>query len=459
MVTRLKISVTTNASTNEKTGMNAATKTGTNAGVKARLATMAVVLLLALGAYVLYNAIEVYDKNIKQGWDRKAQANPYLAAEQYLTLRGNKVESSKRLKRLDQLPEGGAVFISDSRQLQTQVRVTELVNWMAQGGRLVVGASMTKNDNKNLLLDYFGVTKAQADCACDDNDKKSNEFKKISELLREAGKELSNDQSGKTGKQAEPDNDAIPTSELTELFFQNVQQSFRIQFSDDTALYHPALDKGTDNDPATDYQGPTPFYWEGNQAGAQFMQFQVGDGLLTVLGEGSIWASDAIGKGDHAFLLSVLMRADNDIVLLYGMQMPSIMEMLRQYAPELLIASMIWLLVWLMYKARRFGPIREQDIVSRRSLDEHIVASSALLWRAKKGNTMIENSQRAIFRKLKCANPGFDALDNNAQISWISKRCGLSTDQVVQALYVTDIRNEDHFYQIVSLIQKIGNKL
>lgn len=427
-------------------------------GLKTRLASIAVLLLLAVLAYGLYNAIEVYDKSVKLGWDRQAQANPYLAAERYLRLRGNNVESSKRLKRLDQLPMGGTVFISDSRQLQTPARVTALVDWMAEGGRLVVGASMNKNDNKNLLLDYFGVTKAQADCACDDddndndNEKKNAEFKKFSELIREASKERRNE---KSGEHVESDSDAIPDSELTELYFQNVQQSFRIQFSDDAALYHPAFDTTS----TTNYQGPMPFYWQGNKAGPQFIQFQVGEGLLTVLAEGSIWASDAIGKADHAFLLSILMDSGSEALLLYGMQMSSIVGMLLHFAPELTIACAVWLIIWLLYKTRRFGPVREQAFVSRRSLDEHVVASSALLWREKKSKAMIENVHATIFRKIRFVNLGFDALDKHQQLHWLSERCGVSPDEVELSLYVTDIRNEEHFYQIVSLIQKIGNRL
>jgi len=424
--------------------------------VKIKIGLIFIFLLMGVSGFALYNTIEFYDETIKQNWSRKALINPYLAAEQFLALRGNNVESSSRMKRLDQLPEKGTIFINDSRQLKKQERIDALLNWMKRGGRLVVGGHLNRSNNKNLLFDYFDVTIKKADCDCEDNingKKESKEpvVKKFSKLLREIKEKQDKE---KSEESAEFEND-IPVSELTSLNFENIENSLQIHFDHSTTIDHPVLN----DELAKNYNGPKPFYFAKNKAGPHFMQFYVGEGLFTVLSDGSIWESRSIDKVDHALLLLYLLGSNNKIVLLRGMQMPSILELLTRYVPELLFASMVWLLIWLLYKIKRFGPIREQNISVRRSLDEHIVASAGHIWRSKKGNKIIENIHTIIFHKIRRKNLGFTALDKKQQVNWVSQHCILSEKEVVTALYTEEVASEEHLNKIVRLIQKIGNRL
>jgi len=418
-----------------------------------RIGVLLLLVLLAVAGYALYASIEVVEETTSEGFSTKALRNPFLAASQYLEHLGHRVESSRRMKQLDQLPEGGTVFISDSRQLRKQSRVDTLVNWMERGGHLIVGAQIIKGNNQNVLLKHFGVSKKRAECECEDEKSKvetEEELKKFSELLREANKDSAR-QNAQDQKSSV--DDIIPDAELTKLYFEGVEHAVKIHFSEDATLYHPLLDDKR----RKAYDGPRPFYWEENRAGIQFMQFHVGQGLLTVMSEGSIWNSRSIGTLDHAFLLSILTAGGEDILLVYGTQMPTIFELWRQYAPETLIAGLIWFIAWLLYRTKRFGGFREPSSTVRRSLDEHILASGSHLWRSKQRQALLSSIKPAIFRQLERINAGFSRLSPQQQVSLVSQQSGLSPQEVEMALFREEIASEEQFYHIVGLLQQLRN--
>lgn len=446
--------------------------------MKAKVGVVFLIILAGLAGYFFYISVESYEETIDQGWSNKAKRNPYLALHQYLELHGSSVTSSSRLKQLDSIPSGGVVFIADTRQLKKQARIDNLIQWMENGGTLVVGAHVESKDNKSILLDRYSVTKEFIDCECDKDAKPPGDEvpKKMSDILREANEELKKqakkNQSNKDGVAGGKDGEGeaddvkkadkkdpltidIPEEELTKLHFDKIDQPVSIHFSRSSALQHPTLvQQQTEN-----YEGPKPVYWEGNQSGSQILQFYVGDGLLTVLSDSSIWESDNIGKVDHAYLSNIMFGNNSNVVLLYGMQLPSLWELLKHFAPEFLIACTALFFVWLLYKVKRFGPIRELDVTTRRSLDEHIAAMNGYLWRSNKHQKILDNMHKIIFQRANNANPGFSALDEKEQVHWIGEHCILPEKDVQMALYAKEVLSEEHFYQMTKLIQKIGNRL
>lgn len=414
-----------------------------------------VVCLLFLG-YVLYTSVEMVEEKTNQGFSIKALRNPYLAASQFLERRGHQVVSSRSMKQLDNLPDGGTVFISDSRQLRKQERVDTLIDWMKRGGHLIVGAQTIKDSEQNVLLKHFGISKEHVECKCDEKQESPEETqaRKLSELLREANKEI---QKGTFDNLPAQVNKDIPEDELTKLYFENINHPVKIHFSRDYALIHPLLE--TTKNRRKKFDGPRPFYWEENQAGIQFMQFYVGDGLLSVLSQGSIWNSRSIGEVDHAFLLSLLTDQRKDVLLVYGAQMPTIFELWRKHAPELFIASLLWLLVWLFYRAKRFGTLQEPEVAVRRSLDEHILASSGHLWRQKQRQPLVASVVSSILRKIEQKNAGFSRMDEQQQVKWVSEQSGLSPSDVATALFSREITSEDQFCRIMAILQQLRNRL
>lgn len=425
--------------------------------VKTSVGVLVLLLLLGILGFVLYNSIESYEEKISTSWSKPALRNPYFAAEKLLTQLGKRVESSHHLKTLDKLPDEGVLFISDPHQLQTQVRVDKLLDWMKSGGNLVVGAQINIGENKNLLLDYFGVTKVLAGVPEEeksDNSKKDPNNKSITEILREVNKEVQKRKSTNTKTNTEDKKEVIPDAEVAKLHFSAIPQEIRVHFRQEYVLYHPILDD-EDNE---NYEGPKPFYWEGVTVGPQIMQYFVGKGLFTVLVDESIWRSDSIGEFDHAYLLSLLMPGD-EVVLLHGMQVPSLFSMIRSNLPEVLLASILWLLIWLLYKTMRFGPPLENAPVSRRSIKEHIVACTEYLWKTKNYEAIISDIHAGVLRKIKRANLVFDSLTTDEKIKWISHRCGISETEVARAMYPTDLNKVERFQHTIRLIQIIGNKL
>lgn len=421
--------------------------------MKSNLIIVLTLCLLSLVAYGLYNAIEFYDETIRSEWSSKAKRNPYFAAEKFMTQRGKEVQSSNNLRDLSSLSKSASLFISHNRQSLSQQRVDELIAWTVDGGHLIVTAFYDSDENaSDLLLDAFSVSKQEVSCDCDDNEQSdSNQEKSFSELLRDANKEIK-----KQLEQKAEDNDKpIPDSELTLLKFDGISEPVRINFGQSYVLQHPTID-----DPNGEaYTDMIPFYWASNKAGTQFMQFEVGQGILTVLSDSEIWTSENIGKQDHAYLLSILASGKENLTILYGMQMPSLLTLIGRNAPELLIASALSLLMWLIYNARRFGPIQQENLNPRRSLDEHIQACSKLLWYSDRSQNMIANLRESIYRHLRLSYPEFSGLEQQQQTEWLSHKCQMSEEQIEQAMSANNYTNQDDFYKTVRLAQRIGKKL
>ncbi|MFC4879144.1 hypothetical protein [Microbulbifer halophilus] len=90
---------------------------------------------------------------------------------------------------------------------------------------------------------------------------------------------------------------------------------------------HGKRNRGGDSDPV---------FWadmENETAGVPFIQFERGDGLLTLMADAGLWQSDRIGHFDHVFLLEQL-ASDGDFVFLTRPQFDSLPVLARRYARE-----------------------------------------------------------------------------------------------------------------------------
>ena len=96
------------------------------------------------------------------------------------------------------------------------------------------------------------------------------------------------------------------------------------------------------------------------------MQFAVGKGLLTIVSDADIWSSPRIAELDHAFLLWSLAESRDRIVILYGREMPSMLELLRRYALQPLLLLALCVGAWLWFRGRRFQELLD-EIVSKQN--------------------------------------------------------------------------------------------
>jgi hypothetical protein len=409
-----------------------------------------ITLILACAlTYAFFTLFEPYEKTIDLGWDKKAQRNPYLAADLFLTKHNINVTSSNDFEKLKSLPDQGMIFISDAGKVLTKKRITNIQSWMEKGGHLVLTAPIFNKNQPDTLLSKFNVEHHKIISKDIDKTKPELSDKKLSEQLNELNIDLKNN------TKSENKNDEIPIDEISYLSFNDVNEKLKIHFSPDSSLSHPFFNR------EDDYVKTKldPVYWAGNDEGIYFIQFNVGEGLLSIITDNSIWRSDNIDALDHAYFLWLLSESNDSVSLLYGANMPSIFFYIWKYAAEFLMACFIWLVFWLFYRGLRFGKIHLDSHSANRSISEHISASAEYLWRNKKFDLLISPVRSDIFKRAKRLYPFIDNLNQSEKINLISKHSHIKADYINDALITPFNGNEDDFTHIMSYLQKIRNSL
>lgn len=421
-----------------------------------KLGLLAVLLLLAFGAYQLWQHIEFYTEETDTGPRAAALSNPFLAAQRYLEQRGRSARGGAGLEQLDALPAGGSLIIDDAARVLTRQRAAALLRWVAQGGHLIVGAGFPDEGEADPLLDIFSVQKyatdyKSKDCGCD-GDGENKPPKKLSELLRAENARIRREGAGRTKAKQDP---PVDPQELAALHFTGAAQPLHIHFSPYTALKQPHI--GADADAGS--KAPVPGYWAGNAGGTQFLQFAVGRGTLTVLSDIGIWQYRRIGEQDHALLLELLTAPGRPVQFLYGAQLPNLAALLWRHGRELVIAAALWLCAWLVYRARRFGPVLERPYQVRRSLAEHIRAAAAYVWHTEGADTLLREPRADVQRRARALLPGYAALPPEQRIAALSAHSGIDGPAIERALYADLHSDADAFRAAVLTLQTLENQL
>jgi len=425
----------------------------------ARLLLIIGLAVIALLGWGIYSSIEFYDDKEQTSWSLQALRNPYLAAQQFMQQSGIDSVEADSLIGLDTLEGVATVLITDANQVVNPRQLEQVLNWLENGGNLIVTANSI-GDSHDLLLEEFnvGVTwrgkNEDEDTAGDDQhdeDADPEEDKQsISEALREYNRQIDE---GKT-----PEEIAESTAEsdsLTAIDFGDDIGNLEIAFGSYRVLTHPYSD-GEDVDESI----PQPFSWSASEYGIHLMQFDVGSGLLTIISDPSIWTSSRIDQHDHAYLLWVLSSKDGDFAILHPTLRDSIWVLISHNAPEFLIALALFIALWFWYLGHRFGRIVPRAAIGGRALSEHFSATANYLWQRKASKQLIEPVRQQIFRRASILLPEFASAgkDPERQIELISHHCGLEVATVNIALNTMDF-NETSFVRTVKLLKYIEQSL
>lgn len=413
--------------------------------MKNKLPIIITFIIVGFLVYAFFSLFESYEKEQDFGWDKKALRNPYLAAEQFLIKNKINVSSSNDFEKLTHLPQHGMIFISDARKVLTKKRFKNIMDWMEQGGHLIITAPIYNKNKPNILLSRFKVKNRKTEKPDEAEPAEDEKEKKLSERLSDINDEIKNKE-----KDSIQEN-RIPDDKISYLSFTGFKKKLKINFSSESYLWHPYFN--TDDDYKRTSQDPT--YWAGNEYGTYFMQFSVGEGLVSVITDKTIWDSHNIDKLDHAYLLWVLSKGNPEVLLLYGANTPSIFYFIWEYSSELVLTFLLWLLAWLVYRSRRFGKIYDDIETKNLSISEHIKASAEYLWRNDKYEQLIEPVRSDIFHRANRLFPSFHSLEKKEQVKLISEHSKIDLDKVGIALTRPLNGTENEFTDIISYLQKI----
>ncbi len=402
-----------------------------------------IVLLVGSCIYSFKTFFEPWEETIDIGFSREARLNPFLAAEQYLTQLGYDVQSDNSAGFLNDLPSLSMLLISQAAIVRSEYRSKRLEMWLLQGGHLIIEAPSANQLNQHVLLAPYAISRIKSEAKKPDMDRQNTPS--IQEMVA-----MLEEREGRVP--------LIPEAELTQIRFENTHEPVTIHFSPDFILDYQSGKK------ASDESGNEHFllYQASSDAGVHFIQFQIGEGLLTIVSDSSIWHSKRISQFDHAYLLQALSNrgvGDGPIVrIVRGIQMPPLTTMVWQAAPELVITTGVLLVAWLLYRSRRFGSVQEPDFSHRRAISEHTRGSAGFLWRHKRYRALLEPLQQDIAKKVYQRYPNHRSGDSKLHC-FLAERTGANVDDIRQAMSIPDAMNETTFVRQVALLQKIRESL
>ena len=200
------------------------------------------------------------------------------------------------------------------------------MDWLEVGGNVIYSADSVSHDD-DLLLREFGVevdwSETEDDAEADD------EESSLSETLRDYNRQI---EEGKSREEIAREF-GKPEEALTRVVFDDDIGEIEVAFDTSRVLQHAFFD---DADDAGLHQ---PFSWSSSEYGVHMMQFEVGDGLLTIVSDPGIWTSYHIDQHDNAYLLWLLSSDDGSFAILRSVLHDSIWVLMKRNASELLIAA------------------------------------------------------------------------------------------------------------------------
>ncbi len=352
----------------------------------------------------------------------QARRNPFLAAERFLNRLGVEVESISGRDRLVNLPPDGDVLVVNNfgPDLPAQ-REGALLAWLNRGGHMIIVAREEWDEEDETsgdqLLARFG-TRLHIDSSS------SGEDEDTESILDEAG----------LGFQKGADYPPV------EARFTAEDKLIKVAFNP-----HRTLEDSEDTATGTVFSA----------YGNHLLQYQVGDGILTILSDIRLLANDHIGEHDHALFLAMLVGRNAKVWLLYSSNMPSLVTLLWRAAPSLVVSFLLLVVLSLWRFTGRTGPLLTAASTTRRNMLEHLDASAAYAWRTDRAGRMFKASQNAIEQKWQRRHPTLGAMDRKARCEWIAEQTGMVPRAVDAALY-GNVATEQDFIKVSAAQQKLA---
>ena len=400
-------------------------------------------VLLGLVGWGLYWSIEFYEETEESGWSIDALRNPYLAAQKFMTRTGIEVTDVDSLTRLDELTGLGTLFFSDANQVQTPRQLAQVLEWLEQGGNVIYTADKVSDDD-DMLLREFSVEVEWREFDIEDE----KEEKPLSETLRDYNRQIEAGKSREEIAQSLGDDEVVTTW----VEFADDIGDVEVAFDDARILLHPYI---SDTESIIE---PRPFSWSYSQYGVHMMQFEVGNGLLTIISDPGIWTSYQIDQYDHAYLLWLLSSDEGNFAILRSVLRDSIWALMRQNASEVLIAAGLLILIWIWRTGHRFGRLVPRKLSYARALGEHFSSVSHYLWHRRQGRYLVEPLRARVLRRASLTLGEFGQADQARQFELIARRCDLNPEAIARAFTSADF-SESSFVQTVRLLKHIEQSL
>ena len=381
---------------------------------------------LCLLVWLIFKYYGFYPEQIELGPSAKARYTPFLAAGQYLQKSNKQVSHQNNLQLLDKpVTEVDLMVISTQPGHLTEQRFHNLESWLDDGGHLIYSTNHQGSHELDLLLN-----KLNAELFEDTSEVDVKKTEKALELGESMFPELGNLK--------------LYERPITRLEFNNPDTNINVAFDPRWSIY--------------DYSESAKFF--SDQDDDRILQYTVGKGRITLLSDIQFWFNPNIDQHDHAYFLQVLTGNAEQVLFLFGGEHLSIFSRMKNMALPAFLAlfTLILLIIW--KSMLRLGPIKKINIVKRRNISEHIIASAQLRWNQSQQKHWLEAIKAQLERQAGSRNPSFNHLSTSLKIEWLSSISKLPESKIAEIYHTeTDQLDEDSFLSIMISVQKLRNIL
>lgn len=389
--------------------------------------------IVAIGVAAWLYATEWVEIRENAGYTKEAMTNPFLAANLFLERMDVQVESTLGLKLLDDLPPvSDTLLVASSWRALSERRVAALVEWVEQGGHLIMPGTTTWNALRGTsgdpLLDYLEVQVHDSAEFTDELAPRENQRNAREELIEKAQANID----------AKPT--CGPAEDLVQLQFAEDEDDAVAVFSSHRTL----VDAGARASRAAS-----------NQYGTQLLQFEIGDGLITVMTTLNHWRNRIVDCHDHAHLLRLLVGSSEKLWWLYDTELPALPVLIWRNAAPFVLGLLVLIVLIAWREGFRFGPRVARDAEPRRQLMEHIDGIARFFWQHRSSDKLLDALRDEV---MSMHHVRADQRSNDLAAS-LAALTGVAEDEVRWALGARTEHNDTSFSRAVSILQRVRKAL
>lgn len=368
-------------------------------GRNAVIALASMMAIAALGFW-WFNTFERVEEEVAAPLHGEALYNPLYALKKVLQARGIDVDTRANLN-LQAMALGSKdtlLLDADVRTL-THDQVSDLLDWIDEGGQLVFPLPQGSEGRGGELLDAFGLTVASR-FAC-----------------------LSWPIEGSADK---------------------AEHCFRFDFTPKPDQVH-----GFDMLVSAHDEG----YVMGRHAR--------GDGAWFVAGDLDFLRNHELDEqGNAALAWQVLAPAMHGgrVHLVYAADVPPLYVLLIERGWPALLPALLALLAWLWARGQRFGPLLPLSAAHRRALREHVLAAGEFTFRRGRATALYAPLRRAFDEQLRRDDPAMAALDGDALITALATRRQRPLAEIRQALNPVNLGQPEHFFASIKTLTELRTR-
>ncbi|RVU83997.1 DUF4350 domain-containing protein [Leucothrix sargassi] len=361
----------------------------------------------------------------------EASSNPLFASRLFLKRMGIPTQSVTRLPNPDFMPSRDSVIIlTAQRHRMSDVKVDQLLDWVNQGGHLIVPTNEYWADRSFYEFDEELVQ---------ENSEAVNTQTNYDRIQSALGVHVDADE-----------HIEFEAGESRAIQLPHAPKPLEVQEDH----YH-AIILDSDND-AVKRETVT-------LEGRNFLIRQsFGDGFVTLISSLDFIKYNNLTDYDHAEILWYLVHRDasklntpEQVWLVRSGDSPNLFTLIWQRFWPLVLMLTVLFIAWAMRASRRFGPLIEKQNEDRRQLMDHIEASGGYYWKQKQSDTLIHSTRAALNQRASQRIPGWQQMSKEAQASTVAEQLSLDPKHVFHALH-SNINHSPHdFTEIIKQLEYI----